>query len=269
MKHQLIFKKINNAMLDMQASTSQTFESHFLTFARHVADPSLAAINQKITFGLDVEDFLSASVGVRTGMAGSARLMWPADDDKVLGLKWLLVQKLARKPNTILSFSHVYYNTSRDNSSQLHSLVRQLLIPFWRDYKDFVMMQEGGSDQDMIGASDGVEPSKAVGNVIYNMIGINARVNHNSTDNSVNTTTISADVINKTQLLRNEIQNSPLTDVEKAEAIEVVDALDEQFEGGKPKKSIVKALIASLPAIESVTTIGNAIVEMAQAYVNA
>ena len=43
---ELLFKRINNALLDMQASTSQTFEQHFLTFARLLADVLL--ISEKI-----------------------------------------------------------------------------------------------------------------------------------------------------------------------------------------------------------------------------
>ncbi len=42
-----LFKRVNNALFDMQAATSQTFEQHFLTFARLVADSSLQLLNQK------------------------------------------------------------------------------------------------------------------------------------------------------------------------------------------------------------------------------
>ena len=34
MNKELLFKRANNALLNMQASTSQTFEQHFMTFAR-------------------------------------------------------------------------------------------------------------------------------------------------------------------------------------------------------------------------------------------
>lgn len=110
----VLFKRINNALLDMQASTSQTFEQHFLTFARLLADSSLQSVNQRLVANLDVERFLDESSKTQGSMIGSARLVWPADEDQVLGLKWLLVQKFACNPNQLLSFAHTYYSVGRN-----------------------------------------------------------------------------------------------------------------------------------------------------------
>ncbi len=139
---EVLFKRINNALFDMQAATSQTFEQHFLTFARLFADSSLDLLNQKLTASLDVECFLEASSRSQGSMVGSARLAWPENADEVLGLQWLLVQKLAREPRGLLNFAHTYYTVGRNVTGELHSLTRQLLIPFARDYKDYVMAME-------------------------------------------------------------------------------------------------------------------------------
>jgi len=133
-----LFKKVNNTLHDLQAATSQTYEQHFLTFARLIADASLKPINQRLTADLDVEDFLDESQKTQSSMLGSAQLVWPADLDHVLGLKWLLIQKLAGDSRLLIGFAHTFYFTGQNLTNELHSLTRQLLLPFVRDYKDYV-----------------------------------------------------------------------------------------------------------------------------------
>jgi hypothetical protein len=256
-----LFKRINNALLDMQASTSQTFEQHFLSFARLVADGSLQSLNQRLVADLDVERFLEESFKTQGGMVGSARLVWPEEADGVLGLKWLLIQKLAREPHRLLNFAHTFYTVGRNITGEFHSLTRQLLIPFGRDYKEFVMMVEdsNGAGSGALASSD--KAQRAMQHITYNISGSNARVNNHSTDNSVNTVTFTT-VSNYIQELRDEIYRAPLTVDQKAEAVEVVDEIEAQVASGKPKKSVLSALFASLPAIESITTIGKTLYEV-------
>lgn len=260
-----LFKRINNALLDMQASTSQTFEQHFLTFARLLADSSLQSINQRLVADSDVERFLSESSKTQGSMVGSARLAWPTEADEVLGLKWLLVQKFASEPCQLLNFAHTFYTVGRNLTGELHSLTRQLLIPFGRDYKEFVMTVE-----DPDGASSGAltssgEARRAAQHITYNISGSNARVNSHSIDNSVNTVTTNSAVSNQIQALRDEIRRAPLTADQKVEAFEVVDEVEVQVASGKPKKGVVSALLASLPAIQSITTIGKALYDVLHA----
>ena len=259
-----LFKRINNALLDMQASTAQTFEQHFLTFARLLADPSLQSINQQLVADLDVEKFLSDSSKTQGSMVGSARLAWPMDADEVLGLKWLLIQKFAREPSLLLNFAHTYYTVGRNLTGEFHSLTRQLLIPFGRDYKDFVMTQENPHGVTSGTSTSSAEAMKSAQHITYNIIGSNARVNNHSTDNSVNTVAMNIAVSNQIQSLRDEIQKAPLTPQQKAEAVEMVDEVESQIASGKPKKSVVSALLASLPAIESITTVGKTLYDLLQ-----
>jgi hypothetical protein len=256
-----LFKRINNALLDMQASTSQTFEQHFLTFARLVADVSLQSLNQRLVADLDVERFLEKSSKIQGGMVGSARLIWPEEADEVLGLKWLLIQKFAREPHQLINFAHTYYTIGRSLTSELHSLTRQLLIPFGRDYKEFVMMAEdpNGASSGALVSSD--KAQRALQHITYNISGSNARVNNHSTDNSVNTAPFTI-VSNHIQKLRDEIERAPLTVDQKAEAVEVVDEIEAQVASGKPKKGVLSALFASLPAIESIATIGKTLYDV-------
>lgn len=263
MNKELLFKRANNALLDMQASTSQTFEQHFLTFARLVADPSLDALNGELTASLDLDQFLDASEKTQGGMTGTAKLLWPVDADEVLGMKWLLIQKLAQEPNRILNFAYTFYTVGRTHSDVLHALTRQLLIPFGRDYKDHVMAMtaQGASEPEENLKASRPEPVPHV--VTYNISGPNARVNNHSVDSSVNMTThVSTTVNEHLQALRNEIHQTDLTSEQRAEAVEAVDEIQAQVESGKPKKTIVGALIRSLPAVQSISTIGKALYEV-------
>lgn len=263
MNKELLFKRANNALLDMQASTSQTFEQHFMTFARLMADPSLEALNGELTENLDLEQFLDVSEKTQGGMTGTAKLVWPADADQVLGLKWLLIQKFAREPRLILNFAHTFYTVGRNLTGELHSLTRQLLIPFGRDYKEYVMsFTELNTDKPSTQAG-GSKTEHAPHVVMYNMNGPNARVNNHSVDNSVNTVTlVSTAVTEHLQALRSEIHQADLTTEQRAEAVDAVDEIQAQVESGKPKKSIVGALIRSLPAVQSITTIGKALYDV-------
>ncbi|WP_341248807.1 hypothetical protein [Cupriavidus pauculus] len=257
---EVLFKRINNALFDMQAATSQTFEQHFLTFARLLADSSLQVLNQKLTANLDVELFLEASSRSQGSMVGSARLAWPESADDVLGLQWLLVQKFACEPGGLLNFAHTYYTVGRNFTGELHSLTRQLLIPFARDYKDYVMlMEQSDVAASVSSAADSIGSAPA--HITYHINGNNARVNHQSIDNSVNTVTINSTVMNYIRELRDEIQKAPLSDDQRGAAVEVVDEVEAQIVSGKPKRAILSALLASLPAMESITSIGNSLLE--------
>lgn len=246
----------------MQSSTSQTFDQHFLTLARLLADSSLQSLNQRLVANLDIERFLDESSKTQGSMVGSARLVWPADADQVLGLKWLLVQKFAFEPNQLLHFAHTYYTVGRNLTGELHSLTRQLLIPFCRDYKEYVMTVDNSDGGDAGALASSGEAQRAIQHITYNISGSNARVNNHSTDNSVNTVTLRSAVSNHIQALRDEIQKAPLTADKKAEAVELIDEVETQVASGKPKKRVLSALLASLPAIESITTIGKTLYDV-------
>lgn len=71
-------------------------------------------------------------------MVGSARMIWPEDDEQRLGLTWLLIQKFAEKPDEMISFGHEYVNSGRRTIANIHAVTSQVIIPFVRDYKLYV-----------------------------------------------------------------------------------------------------------------------------------
>ena len=99
------------------------------------------------------------------------------------------------------------------------------------------------------------EAKSAVQSITYNITGNNARINQNSIDNSTNVVQIDARAIQYIEALRKEIDGSSLSASEKVEANEVIDEVDGSFRSGNPKKSVVTALLKSLPHVASVASI--------------
>ncbi len=134
-----LFRQITNALLDLQSSQLQTYERPLKTLGRLLNSEELQATNQLLTQNLDLDAFLAASQPSRGSFAGSGSLAWPENPEQVLGLTLLLITRLANNPNEIINFGFTYYNSGNKVMAGVHSIVQQLLIPFVRDYKDFVV----------------------------------------------------------------------------------------------------------------------------------
>jgi predicted nucleotide-binding protein len=133
-----IFKKIDNTLLDLQAAHLQTYESELKKLARLLKDESLEVKNTELIENIDLETFLENSEKTQGGMIGSAKLEWPENDIEVLGLKYLLIQRFGSEENFALNFSYMYYHSGRKIIDHIHTLVRNLIIPFIRDYKQYI-----------------------------------------------------------------------------------------------------------------------------------
>ncbi|HHW4400202.1 hypothetical protein [Aeromonas veronii] len=108
------------------------------------------------------------------------------------------------------------------------------------------------------------EAKAAVQHITYNFNGHNARVNNSSVDNSVNTVQIDNRAQTYINELREALKAAPLSAVGREEALEVADAIEAQFESGKPKKSVISALLAGLPALESIVAVTTGIAALVQ-----
>lgn len=101
------------------------------------------------------------------------------------------------------------------------------------------------------------ESAAAIQHITYNISGNNARVNNNSTDNSINITANSL-ALAKIAELRREIEMS-ISVTHKKDALDVVDVIESQIKTGSPSKAVVNALLASLPQAANIATIASAI----------
>lgn len=115
---------------------------------------------------------------------------------------------------------------------------------------DPVFYEQGGAHYQCKVKKLGVpEATAAVQHITYNVSGNNARVNNNSTDNSTNVVNINSQVEQQINALREAVQSEGLNAEQMREALEIVDAVKEHIEAGKPKSSVVKAMLSVLPTI--------------------
>lgn len=134
-----LFVQINQTVLDLQAAELQTFERPLKRLGQLLGHPELAAANAILEEGVDLPAFLAQSERTGRSMAGSHRLAWPDDPVQQLGLSLLLIKKLADKPDEAWILGHTYFNSSRKIIDGVRALTAQLIIPFVRDYKAFVL----------------------------------------------------------------------------------------------------------------------------------
>jgi hypothetical protein len=99
------------------------------------------------------------------------------------------------------------------------------------------------------------EAKQAVQSITYNITGSNARINQNSVDNSKNIVHIDTRATKHIATLRSEVNRLQVSDEERMAAHEVLDSVEEQFKSGKPRKSVVSALLSSLPHVANITSI--------------
>lgn len=99
------------------------------------------------------------------------------------------------------------------------------------------------------------EAQKAVQNITYNIAGPNARINQNSIDNSTNVVTVNPEAVEYIAALRRAVHGAGLAPEAEQSAVDVIDAVEGQFQSGRPSKPVVAALLAALPQVANVATI--------------
>ena len=69
---------------------------------------------------------------------GSHQLAWPENSEQVLGLTLDLIDRLAADSRDAINIGHQYFYSGSKVVAGIHSLTRQVIIPFVRDYKTYV-----------------------------------------------------------------------------------------------------------------------------------
>lgn len=131
-----LFTQINNAVLDLQGAQYQTYQKPLKTLARLLRHDDLAAVNAKLTNGLDLEAFLAQQES--DGGMGGGTIEWPEDPDQTLGLTLLLIFKFAEDSRFMEQFGYTYHGSGTKIMSGINGITGQLIIPFVRDYKTYV-----------------------------------------------------------------------------------------------------------------------------------
>lgn len=134
-----LFKQINNTLLDLQQSDLQSYPAQIKRLGRLLQHEDLQPFVSELTAAVDFEEFISENEKTLGGMVGSARLVWPDDDLRILGLKLLLVLRFSENPDYMAEFGYKFFWTgSKKIMSGVHSVTSQIVLPFFRDFKDCV-----------------------------------------------------------------------------------------------------------------------------------
>ena len=134
-----LFRQLNNAVLDLQGADYQSFARPLTRIGNILASDDLAPINEELTKDLDLDGFLEKSNETHGSMVGSATLVWPDSEKEILGTQLLLIQRLCADPDWTIAFAGTFYvSHSRKYMRDVQQLVAQLIIPFARDYREYV-----------------------------------------------------------------------------------------------------------------------------------
>lgn len=134
-----LFKQINNTLLDLQQSDLQSYPAQMKRLGRLLQHDDLKPYSSALTDNINLDTFIAASEQTQGGMVGSAELAWPDDDTQILGLKLLLILKFSESPEYMAEFGYTFFWTGNKKiMSGVHAVVSQIVIPFFRDFKDYV-----------------------------------------------------------------------------------------------------------------------------------
>lgn len=103
------------------------------------------------------------------------------------------------------------------------------------------------------------EAKQRARSITYNITGHNARINHDSVDNSINSVHAAGELQEYLVALRQIIES--IEDVkQKKDAIEILGSVESQLALPKPSKTVVSVLLGALPHIASISSLTSAII---------
>lgn len=135
--------QIDDVIHDLQSSTFQTFERHIKRLAAILHSDELEMYTVALVSSVDVTAFLQEGHASQGGIVGSAILPWPIGQEEQIGLVIGLVDRFGADWNEAFNFSHTFYNSGSKFIDNLLSMVRQMLVPFARDYKKYIQRKIG------------------------------------------------------------------------------------------------------------------------------
>ncbi len=134
-----LFKQMTDAVLDLQNAQLQSYPRPIRKLAGLLKHPDLDSANGLLRQNIDLNEFLANSQASQRGMMGSAELTWPDDPQMVLGLTLLLIERFADNPDEMAQFGHVYFYSGSKIMPGVHEVTRQVIVPFLRDYKNYIL----------------------------------------------------------------------------------------------------------------------------------
>lgn len=147
---QSIFRQIENTVSDLRRADYNTFDRHIKKLSRLIHSENLKAITSRLAAQVDLDAWIKEGEATQGGLVGSATLAWPADTDHELGLVIRLIDRFAEQEDAAFNFSHTFYYNGSNVSSNIQSMVTQMIVPFARDYIDHVKSMTGATEATLL-----------------------------------------------------------------------------------------------------------------------
>jgi Predicted nucleotide-binding protein containing TIR-like domain len=141
--NQSLFRQIENTVTDLRRTDQNTFPRHIKRLSRLLREPDIEPITTELDDTANLNAFIEAGNARRGSMVGSAQLDWPSDQKQELGLVIKLVDRFAEKPDEAMQFSFRFYHSGNSIAGNLQNMVAQMIVPFARDYIDYVKSVTG------------------------------------------------------------------------------------------------------------------------------
>lgn len=135
-----IFQSLKNCVYDLQRADYQNYHQPLKQLARLLKSDALRDVNMRLTQSIDLDAFIARSSETESSMVGSAVLQWPEEPGEILGLKLLLIEKMATDDKFAFHFCHTFFYDRRIIES-VRKFTSLLLAPFVRDYQQYVEHQ--------------------------------------------------------------------------------------------------------------------------------
>ncbi|WP_421789930.1 TIR domain-containing protein [Hyphobacterium sp.] len=132
---------VNNAVLDLQSADFNTYERPLQRLNALLNAEPLKPFADDLKAGADFDEFVGNDRR-EGGMVGSSRLDWPTDAQETMGLTLHLIERGAENPRWFLDFAHKYYYASGKIAANIRKVVSAAIIPFSRDFRDYVLSNE-------------------------------------------------------------------------------------------------------------------------------
>jgi len=150
-----ILRQIENAVTDLRSSEHQTFGKHIKKLSRLLHLPELELITSKLVDGIDLDAWIRAGHATERGMVGTAELEWPTESRQELGTVVLLIDRFAANPDDAVQFALNFYYSGNNINANLQNMVRQVIVPFARDFIDHVKRETGVTEPTLLPARTG------------------------------------------------------------------------------------------------------------------
>lgn len=139
-----VFRQIENTVNDLKWADRSAFSRHIRKLSKLLTSDELAAFSEELVALVDFDSWLAAGQASGGSMVGSSELEWPTDTQEELGLTIALIHWLAEEPEKAWDFAYdFYYTGNNDITHNLQNMISQVLVPFGRDYIDYVKEKTG------------------------------------------------------------------------------------------------------------------------------